>query len=181
MEFLTQKLQLKSLGENGEISGYASVFNRVDGHQDNLQRGAFKNSLDRFKSGKKPKLLWQHDANFPIGVITDLREDDYGLLTTARLLFDIPKAREVYLLLKNKALDGFSIGYRIRDGYHNNGVHYLTDVDLVEISIVTFPACEEAVVDGLKRMDDGNLSDAICATLLKNISQKLDNFMKGII
>ncbi|MDR3151563.1 MAG: HK97 family phage prohead protease [Holosporaceae bacterium] len=176
MKFLTQKLQLKSLSETGEISGYASVFDLVDGCNDSVQKGAFENSINKFKNGKKPKLLWQHDVNFPIGIITDLREDDYGLLATGRLLFEIPKAKEVYLLLKNKAVDGFSIGYRVGDGYYNGGVHYLTDVDLVEISIVTFPACAEAVVDHVKAVD---LQNAACVTALKNISRKLNNFMKG--
>jgi phage head maturation protease len=75
-------------------------------------------------------------------------------------------------------VEGLSIGYRVGDGYYNGDVHYLTDVDLVEISIVTFPACAEAVVNRVKAVDFQN---AACVVALKNISRKLNNFMKGIM
>jgi HK97 family phage prohead protease len=184
MKFLTQNLQLKSLEENGEISGYASVFRIVDGYGDSVEKDAFANSVRKFKEGKKPKLLWQHDGNFPIGVITDIHEDDYGLFVKARLLFEIPKAKEVYTLLKNKALDGFSIGYRVKDGYFDGSVHHLTDIELLEVSVVTFPACEKAVVHNIKANHDRAICNddmQKCLELIKNISRKINNATKGKI
>ncbi|MDR2765941.1 MAG: HK97 family phage prohead protease [Holosporaceae bacterium] len=150
MKFLTPCQHFKSLCDDGEISGYASVFRVADGCGDVVKKGAFKTAVADFKAGKKPKLLWQHDINSPIGVIEELREDDYGLFIRCRLLLEIPRAMEVYHLLKNKAIDGFSIGYRIRDSYHCNNHQYLTDVELLEISVVTFPACGSALVDDVK-------------------------------
>jgi HK97 family phage prohead protease len=184
MKFSTQNLQLKSIEENGEISGYASVFRVIDGHGDCVENGAFANAVRKFKAGKKPKLLWQHDGNFPIGVITDIHEDNYGLFLKARLLFEIPKAKEVYALLKNRAIDGFSIGYRIKDEYFDNGVHHLTNLELVEVSIVTFPACTEAVVSDVKadctcvQVNDDMKK---CLELIKNISKKINKFTQGKI
>jgi HK97 family phage prohead protease len=93
-------------------------------------------------------------VNSPIGVIEDLREDDYGLFIQCRLLLEIPKAKEIYHLLKNKAIDGFSIGYRVKDSYYCNNYQYLTDIDLLEISVVTFPACRSALVDEVKNNRD---------------------------
>ena len=166
MKFLTPCLHLKSIDENGEISGYASVFNVEDGYGDIIIRGAFKNTVSDFILGKKPKLLWQHDINFPIGVIKEIREDNYGLFIKGQLLLEVPKAKEVYLLLKNRAVDGFSIGYRIKNNYFKNNKQYLTNVELLEISVVTFPACKEAVVGDVKS-NDGILQK------IRAISQKI--------
>jgi HK97 family phage prohead protease len=153
MKFLTPRLHLKSISENGEISGYASVFNVEDGYGDVIVHGAFKNAISDSIRGKKPKLLWQHDINSPIGVIDEICEDSHGLFVKGHLLLEVPKAREVYLLLKNRAIDGFSIGYKIKNNYFKNNKQYLTSIDLLEISIVTFPACEEAIVEDIKSSD----------------------------
>ncbi|MDR0580728.1 MAG: HK97 family phage prohead protease [Holosporaceae bacterium] len=154
MKFLTPCSHLKSLNENGEISGYASVFNSLDGYGDVVVSGAFKNAVADFILGKKPKLLWQHDINAPIGVLEEICEDDYGLFVKGRLLLEIPKAKEVYFLLKSRAIDGFSIGYKIKNNHFKNNKQYLTDIDLLEVSVVTFPACEKAIVGEIKS-DDG--------------------------
>jgi HK97 family phage prohead protease len=154
MKYSTPHLHLKSTDESGEISGYASVFGVTDGHGDVVVKGAFKNTIADFYAGKKPKLLWQHDVRSPIGLIEEIFEDNHGLFVRGRLLLEIPKAREVYFLLKNQAIDGFSIGYKIKNNYFKDGKQYLTDIELPEISIVTFPACEEAVVNDVKSAND---------------------------
>ncbi|MDR0677212.1 MAG: HK97 family phage prohead protease [Holosporaceae bacterium] len=162
MKYSPPQLNIKSKNDNGEISGYASVFGIVDGYGDVVVNGAFKNSI----AEKKPKLLWQHDTNSPIGVIEEIYEDDYGLFIKGRLLLEISKAKEVYLLLKNKAIDGFSIGYRIRSNHFKNDNQYLTDIELLEISIVTFPACGCAAVEDVK-------SETAFAEKIHEISKKI--------
>jgi len=149
-----QHLKLKSLGADGEISGYASVFNVTDRQGDVVLKGAFQNVIKKFVNGKKPKLLWQHDASSPIGIIEEIYEDDYGLFVKGQLLLEIPKAKEVYFLLKNKAIDGFSIGYKIKNRYFENNLKYITEVDLLEISVVTFPACESATIEEIKSIKE---------------------------
>jgi HK97 family phage prohead protease len=151
MKYLTSRLHLKSLEESGEISGYASVFGVTDGYGDVVVNGAFKNAVADFAAGKrKPKLLWQHDTHLPIGIIEEIFEDEHGLFVKGRLLLEIPRAREVYLLLKNQAIEGFSIGYKIKNNFFKDGKQYLTNIELLEVSIVTFPACGEAMVNAVK-------------------------------
>lgn len=174
MKFLSSNIHLKTINDKGEISGYASVFNIVDGYNDAVLRGAFANSIKEFKSGKKPKLLWQHDTNLPIGVIEEIYEDDYGLFIKSQLILEIPKAKEIYLLLKSKAIDGFSIGYKIKDSYFNKHIQYLTDIDLLEVSIVTFPACKEAVVEEVKSCVN---NDNLYIDLIKSTSSKIKNII----
>ncbi len=153
MKYL-KTIKVKSVTENGEIEGYASVFDELDSCGDIVVRGAFEKTICQMSSGKYPKLLWQHDTSSPIGTIQELREDDYGLFVKAKLLLEIPKAQEVYSLLKNKVVDGLSIGYRVNHHYIKGGNNYLTDLELVEISVVTFPACLSAVVESVKSKEN---------------------------
>ena len=103
-----QTVELKSITEDGIIEGYASVFNTLDENGDVVANNAFSEAVKQFQKGKAPKLLWQHDINQPIGIIENLEEDDYGLLVKAKLMLDIPKAKEAYFLLKNQIIDPFA-------------------------------------------------------------------------
>ncbi len=161
-------MEIKSLNEQGELEGYASVFGELDRNGDIVEQNAFEKSIKEFSEGKKPKLLWQHDTTKPIGIIDELFADNHGLFIKAHLLMDLPKAKEVYLLLKNKALDSLSIGYRIRNHFIKNNQKHLTDIELLEISIVTFPACESATIDAVKFEKNS----------LKNLNKKGENKMK---
>ena len=152
-------MKIKSMNEKGEIEGYASVFNELDRNGDIVERHAFAKSIEEFSQGKKPKLLWQHDTSKPIGIIDELKEDDHGLFVRAHLLMDLPKSKEIHLLLKNKAVDGFSIGYRIRDHFIKNNKKHLIDIELLEVSIVTFPACESATIEAVKFDQTNNLEE----------------------
>ncbi|MBO4405176.1 MAG: phage major capsid protein [Alphaproteobacteria bacterium] len=165
-------MEIKSLNEKGEIEGYASVFGELDRNGDIVERGAFKKAIKEFSAGKKPKLLWQHDTTEPIGIIDELFEDNHGLFVKAHLLMELPKAKEAYLLLKNKALDNFSIGYRIRNHFIKNNQKHLTDIELLEISIVTFPACESATIDEVKF--DQNINQ----NTVRNLNKKGETKMK---
>lgn len=143
-------LDLKMLQESGEFSGYASVFDTVDNHRDVVLRGAFRRTLaDR---SEPVKLLWQHKMEEPIGIITELHEDQYGLYMKGKLLLDVERAREAYSLIKNGAIRGLSIGYRpVRYHYDpESGVRELLQVDLVEISLVSQPANDAAEINEVK-------------------------------
>jgi HK97 family phage prohead protease len=97
-------------------------------------------------------MLWQHDANQPIGGWTSLVEDDYGLLCHGQILLSIPKGREDYELLKDGTIHSFSIGYDVMTGgstYVKN-TRVLTALRLWELSVVTFPMCEEATLESIK-------------------------------
>ncbi|MDA0780811.1 MAG: HK97 family phage prohead protease [Rickettsiales bacterium] len=144
------KLDIKAVEEDGAFSGYASVFNVVDSQNDIIANGAFKRCLEQKKDSIK--LLWQHKLDEPIGVFENLYEDSHGLFVKGRLLLDIKRAKEAYSLLKSGAINGMSIGYSVVSAsyYEDNGVRIIEDVDLFEISLVTFPANENATITSVK-------------------------------
>lgn len=145
-------LQLKSIDEAGRFAGYASVFGIVDSQHDMVRRGAFERSLSL---SRNVKLLWQHQQDEPIGVFDRIFEDANGLYVEGRLLLDVRRGREAYTLLKTGAVSGLSIGYSPVK-YHidaETGVRHLSDVDLWEVSLVTFPANTAANVTVVKHAE----------------------------
>jgi HK97 family phage prohead protease len=136
---------------DGTFEGYASIFNREDMGHDIVLPGAFRDSLAR-RGSLGIKLLFQHDADQPIGVWTSLEENSRGLYARGRLTRDVAKAREVHALMRAGALDGLSIGFRTVKGRRDriSGVRRLEKVDLWEISVVTFPLLPEARVAAVK-------------------------------
>lgn len=141
---------LKTLDESGVFAGYASVFSVVDEQRDIMLPGAFVDSLTRRGD---VKLLWQHDMAEPIGRIEELREDENGLYIKGRLSLDVARGKEAYSLLKQGILSGLSIGYSpIRYRYDpETGVRLLKQVDLWEVSLVTFPANTSARITVVKQ------------------------------
>lgn len=149
-------LSVKMDGENDDfltITGYGSVFGNADRGGDIVMPGAFKECL---ASGKRPKMLWQHDPLHPIGVWDEMAEDANGLRVKGRVFKRYGKAAEVAGLIKMGAIDGLSIGYRVMPGgYEMEGNNRkLTKLDLWETSVVTFPMNEAATVYDAKSVDD---------------------------
>lgn len=153
-------LELKFLAESGLFEGYASVFNVVDSVNDVIAPGAFHDSLESFRHLRRlPPLLWQHNTREPIGAWRSMYEDNHGLFVRGELFVkELTLAREAYKLLREKVVTGLSIGYRVHDSYRDEktGVRVLTHVDLLEVSLVTFPANEQARVTTVKRSFDGS-------------------------
>ncbi|MCF8473085.1 MAG: HK97 family phage prohead protease [Emcibacter sp.] len=135
-------LKMMPDGQIGHFEGYASVFNVVDRGNDLIEPGAFQKSLqDRGAGGIK--FLWQHDPKEPMGILDEAYEDKRGLYIKGRLILDVERAREAYQLLNARALDGLSIGFHTLKSYQrSDGVRVLKEVDLWEISLVTFPMNE---------------------------------------
>jgi len=144
-------MQTKS---NGLIMGYASCFDKIDQQRDIVIKGAFSKSLRAWHlSGKKPKILWQHNAHQPIGLWHTLKQDDYGLYVEGQLALGVRRANEVYILLKEGVLDSLSIGFRPIEAVEDRlrKARLLLDIDLIEISLVTFGANPRALVHQVKR------------------------------
>ena len=137
-----------SLDEEQCIEGYASLFGAVDQGGDVVQAGAYGASLSTLgKDGRKVKMLWQHDPSQPIGVWDEVREDDKGLFVKGRLLDCTQKGREAAALIAAGAIDGLSIGYRTkRAAKTEKGQRLLTELELWEVSLVTFPMLPSARV-----------------------------------
>lgn len=146
--------EVKSLNDDGSFSGYGSMFGNVDSYNEIVAPGAFKASLKDWASKNAlPSMLWQHDSAQPIGVYTSMKEDANGLMVEGQLLKnDVQKAAEAYALLKAKAISGLSIGFVTNKDEvdKKSGTRTLLDVDLWEVSLVTFPANTQARVDAVK-------------------------------
>ena len=149
-------LTIKSVSDSGEFEGYGSIFGVKDSYTDIVMPGAFKLSLAALQAkGRQPALLWQHDTREPIGIYTEVREDDVGLVVKGRLLIDDdPLAKRAHAHMKAGSLSGLSIGYMVKDQEYSKekGALLLKEIDLWEISLVTFPANDEARISEVKSL-----------------------------
>ncbi len=122
-----------------EMAGYASLFDEADHSGDIVRRGAFAASLAR-RGAAGVRMLFQHDAGEPVGVWDAITEDARGLYVRGRILGDAPRGRAALALVRNGAVDGLSIGFRtLASRPRPGGGRELIDIDLWEVSIVTFP------------------------------------------
>ena len=146
--------------DDGSFEGYASVFGNKDLGNDVIEKGAFSKSIYK-KKPKQIKLLYQHKTDEPIGVIDDIQEDARGLKVKGRLALRTERGKMVYELMKMGALDSMSIGYRLTPkGYSYNDKdkrRTIKEVDLMEISMVTFPMNPKAKITKVKNILDFNV------------------------
>ena len=134
-------------GGGHEISGYASLFGVADQGGDTVMPGAYAGSLARLAAaGGRIKMLWQHDPMQPIGIWEEVREDARGLWVRGHVLAEVAKGREAAALLLAGALDGLSIGYRTLRAERLAKGRRLLELDLWEVSLVTFPMQAQARV-----------------------------------
>jgi uncharacterized protein len=159
--------QFKMTDESdGSFEGYGAIFNTVDQGQDIIDPTAFDVSLDRRKSETFP-ILWQHDPSQPIGFWESIAPDAKGLFCKGRILRDVTKGSDAIALLKAMAIGGLSIGYKTIQAVEEGGgrIRRLMEVDLREISVVTFPMHPDAGVTAIKsnltiRQFENTLRDA---------------------
>ena len=130
------------------FAGYAALFDRVDRGGDVVRRGAFSRAMAA-GPGAVP-LLWQHLPGRPIGRIESIAEDARGLRVIGRLADGSGQAREAAALLRDGAVGGLSFGYRVRGRRQQGTNRELTDLDLVEVSLVTFPMQPAARVHAIE-------------------------------
>jgi HK97 family phage prohead protease len=135
----------------GSFEGYASLFGAEDQGRDVVMPGAFRASLAR-AGAASIRMLFQHDPAQPIGAWEVIREDARGLYVRGRLTLDVARGREILALMREGALDGLSIGFRTRKAVRDarSGLRRLYEIDLWEISIVTFPMLPDARISAVK-------------------------------
>lgn len=153
LEIKLAQADMRVIDEDGVIEGYASIFGNADSGGDVVAPGAFRESL-RLRPAAQVRMLWQHDPNEPIGVWEQVTEDARGLFVRGRLLGDVARGREVLSLLRAGAIDGLSIGFRTQRAQTDaqTGIRSLLEIDLWEISIVTFPMNDAARVGSVKQI-----------------------------
>jgi len=157
---ITSEFEIKSFDDEGVFEGYASVFSAVDQGRDAVVPGAFTKSINQ-RGAPGVKRLWQHDPTEPIGQIEEMSEDARGLMVRARLNLSVQRAREALSLMRQGALDGLSIGYKTMKSRTDDqsGVRHLIDVDLWEVSLVTFPMQTEARINAFKSAHINTIRD----------------------
>ena len=149
-----------------EIGGYASLFSEADQNGDVVQPGAFAASLRRIASGGgRVKMLWQHDPMKPIGVWEDVEEDSRGLHVRGRLLTDVARGAEAATLLAAGAIDGLSIGYRTVRAEKAGRGRRLIELELWEVSLVTFPMLPTARASETAPDPEAEMAEMLSAAL----------------
>ena len=151
----------------GRFAGYASVFGEVDDGGDIVMPGAFRKGLN-LRGRHRVKMLFQHDPKDPVGTWDRIAEDGYGLWVEGRLVGEVPRAEALRRLIARGAVDGLSIGFRTVKSTRDprSGHRRLWEIDLWEISIVTFPMMDLARIapgqtGGRKARLDRSLEAAI--------------------
>ena len=147
MDFKNFAIDLKADADARTVEGLGSVFHNTDQGGDIVMPGAFTKSLLK----RNPAMLWQHKQDQPIGVWEDVRETPEGLYVKGRIL-STALGNDAYELAKHGALKGMSIGYATRDSEtdRKSGVRKLKELDLFEVSLVTFPMNELATISRVK-------------------------------
>jgi hypothetical protein len=125
--------------QTAEFEGYASLFGVKDLAGDVVAPGAFDASLAQ-RGPNGLRLLYQHDAAEPIGVFSDVHEDATGLFVRAEINIETQRGFEAMSLLRQGALTGLSIGFNVVEAQRASAAsRLLTQIDLWEVSLVTFP------------------------------------------
>ncbi len=135
----------------GVFEGYASLFGKRDQMGDIVMPGAFAGAIAR-KSAEGIRMLFNHDAAEPVGTWIELKETERGLFVRGRLNRKVQRGAELYALLEGGGLDGLSIGFKTVSARRDNAskARRLLEIDLWEISLVTFPMLDGARVTQVK-------------------------------
>ena len=162
------------ISENGEFEGYISTYYDVDSYGTYFLPGAWDRSIERFNAGEVIPVLWSHDRTKPIGKCTELRSDDKGLWAHGKLTMEDPQAKTAYAHMKDESVLGLSVGFELDyDALEYNqelDAYGIADADLMEYSVVVFPANPNAKITQVKSShdhdngeNDMNLKDQIDA------------------
>jgi HK97 family phage prohead protease len=162
------EIKFASGSPDGTFSGYGSVSGNVDSYGDVIAPGAFRDTLRAWQDkGKYPPMLLQHgggmfggsaDDLLPVGKWTSMEENTKGLKAEGALFaLNTSRGQYIYEGMKAGSLDGLSIGYNVKEFVAGTKPgeprRKLTNIDLVELSIVTFPANDKARIGNVKASD----------------------------
>ena len=161
------EVKAEEIKEDGTFTGYGSIFDKSpDSYGHIIAPGAFTETVKHNGRNRNGiAMLWQHDAHSPIGIWHEIVQDNKGLFVRGELIQEVQKGKEAYVLMKKKALRGLSIGWDyMRDSHgsikkesyeydEKTGIKTLKEVELWEISPVTFPAKRSARIIGVKALE----------------------------
>jgi HK97 family phage prohead protease len=142
--------EFKASEDGWSFTGYASTYGgEPDSYGDVIKAGAFDASL---KSNPNPPLLWAHSMGHPIGTVRTLTSNRRGLIGTWDIV-DTTMGTDAYKLLKRGAVKGLSIGFYPKDSEDDpkTGIRTLTDIELIEVSLVAVPANRNAQIQSVRQ------------------------------
>ena len=149
-----RSLRIESYDDKGVVTGYLNRFGEPDSYGTVFEASAFQSAID--KGVDKLRVLFNHDWNTPIGSVAGIRFDNVGTLVDLALPVDIPSVNDIYQKVRAGILDGISFGFMEKDSglRYSGGVGVYTDIDMFEVSIVTFPAGENSRVTSVRGDDN---------------------------
>lgn len=150
----------------GIIKGYGSYFGNKDSDNDVIIKGAYKKTIA--ENGDRVKYLYQHDMNQPIGKMTELYEDDKGLVFVAEIA-KTQLGKDVVELMKSGVITENSVGIMPIQKTNKDGFREINEVKLYEISAVTLAANDQAKILDVK----GNID-------VEKLAKRYDNLSKLI-
>lgn len=150
----------------GIIKGYGSYFGNKDSDNDVIMKGAYKKTIA--ENGERVKYLYQHDMNQPIGKMTELYEDEKGLVFVAEIA-KTQLGNDVVELMKSGVITENSVGIMPIQKNNKGDYREITEVKLYEISAVTLAANDQAKILDVK----GNVD-------VEKLSKRYDNLTKLI-
>lgn len=181
------KLETKLSADRRKFEAYASTFGNVDSDQDIILPGAFTKTIAEAFPAKRVKVLWQHNWAQPIGLPTVMLQDSKGLFTETELGRST-LARDAANDVEDGIVDRLSIGFWIPAGKsarRPDGVREISEVALMEYSLVTFPANDQAIITGVKSLREmvgyfksGDVSDALRSEMAKEFKE-IEALLKG--
>ena len=168
-----------SISENGEFEGYISTYYDVDSYGTYFMPGAWDKSIERFNSGEVIPVLWSHDRKMPLGKCTELRSDEKGLWAHGKLTMEDPQAQTAYAHMKDGSVLGLSVGFEMDyDSVEYNqdlDAYGIADADLMEYSVVVFPANPNAKITQVKSSHDHDIGENDM-----NLKDQIDAMNKAI-
>ena len=162
--YIDTPFEIKDMSDSGVFTGLGSAFGNIDFGNDIVAPGAFSASLEAMQAkGRMPAMLWQHRQGEPIGAYKSMTETKDGLVVEGQLALKTQRGAEAYELMKMGAVSGLSIGgWTTADSYDSkNDIRTITQFELWEVSVVTFPMNDEARIAAVKSIQEiGDLSGA---------------------
>ena len=149
MQVKTCPAQIKAAGthegtDEGVFEAIVATYD-VDSVGDRIIPGAFKNTLEQWKSAGNPiPVVWSHksdDPDYHIGEVLEAEERENGLWVKARLDLDEPKSAKVYRLLKGRRITQFSFAYDEVDARPSEKSETGAEKDLHELKVYEVGPC----------------------------------------
>lgn len=163
----------------GLVKGLGSVFGNIDSDGDIIVKGAYTKTIQENRD--RIKYLYQHRLDKPIGTMKELNELEQGLEFVAQLAVKTRLGRDVMEMIKAGVITENSVGFAtVKQDYNKSeGVNYIKEVKLYEISAVTLAANPLALIEDIK--GDGQSKQELLNEYIEERFSSLEKLIKSNI